>query len=170
MGVVSHDANLLVSESGGFEVPNSALGLGFVFEDAHGDAVGFILVSAQRTDVVDRVAGLLVGADDYLGKPFETDELLARARRFLRTAQPRAPRGGRLGRLTPRETEVLELLLDGLTVKEIASRLVISPKTAATHLQRILGKLDVHSRAQAVAVVLGEGAGARLPEPSAGGG
>jgi non-specific serine/threonine protein kinase len=58
--------------------------------------------------------------------------------------------------LTQRENEVLDLLAHGLTQEEIAARLVISPKTAATHIQRILGKLGVRSRAQAVALVLRE--------------
>ena len=45
---------------------------------------------------------------------------------------------------------MLGLLAEGLTQTEIAGRLVISPKTVATHIQRILRKLDVHSRAEAV--------------------
>jgi RNA polymerase sigma factor (sigma-70 family) len=57
-----------------------------------------------------------------------------------------------LSRLTPREREVLELLLGGLTQEQIAERLVISPKTVGTHIQNILTKLGVHSRAQAVAL------------------
>jgi DNA-binding CsgD family transcriptional regulator len=58
--------------------------------------------------------------------------------------------------LTQRENEVLDLLAEGLTQDQIAGRLVISPTTAATHIQRILGKLGVRSRAQAVALVLRE--------------
>jgi DNA-binding CsgD family transcriptional regulator len=54
--------------------------------------------------------------------------------------------------LTRRESEILALLADGMTQREIASRLFISPKTVGTHIQRILGKLGVHSRAQAVAL------------------
>lgn len=125
-------------------------------KDAHGDRVGVILVSALRTEPLDRVAGLLLGADDYLVKPFDTDELLARSRRLLRGAGYEAAEGSRLETLTPRETEVLDLLLDGLTQEEIAARLVISPKTASTHLQHILAKLGAHSRAQAVAIAVRE--------------
>ena len=125
-------------------------------KDTHGDRVGVILLSAIRTEPMDRVAGLLLGADDYLVKPFDMDELLARARRFLRGVGNDAAEGSRLEALTPRETEVLDLLLDGLTQDEIAARLVISPKTASTHLQRILVKLGAHSRAQAVAIAARE--------------
>jgi DNA-binding NarL/FixJ family response regulator len=49
---------------------------------------------------------------------------------------------------------VLELLADGIRGDEIARRLVITPKTVAKHIERILGKLGVHSRAEAVAVAL----------------
>jgi LuxR family maltose regulon positive regulatory protein len=47
--------------------------------------------------------------------------------------------------------EVLQLLAEGLTNKEIASRLVVAPSTVKQHLKNIYGKLDVHSRTQAVA-------------------
>jgi DNA-binding CsgD family transcriptional regulator len=53
--------------------------------------------------------------------------------------------------LTPRERQVLALLAAGHDQREIAARLVISPKTTASHIQHILEKLRVPSRAQAVA-------------------
>jgi DNA-binding NarL/FixJ family response regulator len=53
--------------------------------------------------------------------------------------------------LTPRELEVLKLLASGQGQKKIAQALFITPKTVATHIQRILTKLDLHSRAEAVA-------------------
>jgi DNA-binding NarL/FixJ family response regulator len=59
--------------------------------------------------------------------------------------------GGSAASLTERELEVLRLLADGLEQHEIADRLVISPSTVGTHLEHVLGKLGVHSRAQAVA-------------------
>src|SRR5262249_28227440 len=54
--------------------------------------------------------------------------------------------------LTPREREVLNLLAAGLDQGAISRQLVISQKTVASHITRILGKLGVHSRAQAVAL------------------
>ena len=59
--------------------------------------------------------------------------------------------------LTLREVEVLEGLASGLSQKEIAQNLIISPKTVGTHIQRILSKLEVHSRAEAVAAAYQRG-------------
>jgi DNA-binding NarL/FixJ family response regulator len=112
-----------------------------------GQDLPIVLLSGVRIESYDRVAGLLLGADDYIAKPFEPSELIARLRRLL----DRVPRMPVSERLTPRELEVLTLLVDGLGQPEIADRLVISPKTVATHIQHILEKLGVHSRAQAVA-------------------
>jgi DNA-binding NarL/FixJ family response regulator len=59
--------------------------------------------------------------------------------------------------LTEREREVLTLLAHGRDQAEIAAELFISDKTVETHIQHVLSKLDVHSRAQAVAVAHCEG-------------
>jgi DNA-binding NarL/FixJ family response regulator len=101
----------------------------------------------------DRTAGLLLGGDDYLVKPVDPDELLARIRRAVARTQngKRERRAVRRDDLTPREVEVLRLLARGLAQAEIARELVISPKTVASHLQSVMGKLGVHSRAHAVA-------------------
>ena len=56
--------------------------------DEYGNQLGIIFVSRDRTTPADRVAGLLVGADDYIVKPFDDDELLARARGVLRRIEP----------------------------------------------------------------------------------
>jgi DNA-binding CsgD family transcriptional regulator len=98
------------------------------------------------------VAGLLLGADDNLAKPIAFDHLLARVRRLV--AQSAAVAGPVGSRLTPREQEVLGLLAEGLEQNEIATRLFITPKTVAKHIERTLGKLGVHSRAQAVVLAL----------------
>ena len=116
-----------------------------------GEAIPIIFVSGTRTEPGDRVAGLLVGADDYLVKPFDPEELLARVRRLL----PAALAGGpKTHELTRRELEVLSLLVEGLGQDEIAEKLFISPKTVGKHIEHILRKLGVHSRAQAVALAV----------------
>ena len=59
----------------------------------------------------------------------------------------------RIARLTRRERDVLGLLAGGARTEAIAETLVISPQTARTHVQNILGKLGVHSRLEAAALV-----------------
>ena len=117
-------------------------------KDEFGEALPIVFVSGTRTESGDRVAGLLVGGDDYLVKPFDPNELLARVRRLLPV---RLAGGGTPRNLTRRELEVLSLLVEGLSQPEIAEKLFISPKTVGKHIEHILAKLDVHSRAQAVA-------------------
>jgi DNA-binding NarL/FixJ family response regulator len=119
----------------------------------YGESLPIVLISGERVESFDRVAGLLIGADDYLVKPLATDELCARVRALLR----RADRDNGGSSLTPREREVLQLLAEGLEQGEIAERLVISSKTVASHIERILAKLGVRSRAQAVAAAFREG-------------
>jgi DNA-binding NarL/FixJ family response regulator len=118
--------------------------------DEYGPALPVIFVSGTRVDPIDRAAGILVGGDDYLVKPVDPDELLARVRRLLERAgswskpQP--------SDLSDREVEVLQLVAEGWPPAEVAKKLVISRKTVSSHMQRILTKLGVHTRAQAVAV------------------
>ena len=119
----------------------------------HGDGLPLFLMSGDRIESMDRVAGLLIGADDYIVKPFNVDELVARVRRFVerraRTRYGAAPAGMDV---TPRELEVLRLLGEGNDQNEIAHELSISPKTVATHIQRLLTKFGARSRAQLVAL------------------
>jgi len=129
--------------------------------DEYGEALPIIFVTGERTEPGDRVAGLLLGADDYVVKPFDPDELLARVRRSIVRSQLDGRRRGDQVRavfgLTDRERDIVMRLADGMGQKAIAAELVISPKTVATHIQRILAKLGVHSRAEAVAVAHREG-------------
>ena len=116
--------------------------------DEFDQQVAIVFVSGERTESFDLAAGLLLGADDYVVKPFSADELLARVRRRLPSPDEAPPEHTGL---TKRELEVFRLLADGLSQKEIAAQLVISSKTVAAHVQHVLGKLGVHSRTQAVA-------------------
>jgi DNA-binding NarL/FixJ family response regulator len=119
-----------------------------------GDELPIFFLSGLRTEPLDRVAGLLLGADDFIVKPFDPDELVARVRRFVnRKALLRDVTLGEPGspQLTRREVEVLNLLVEGRRQKEIAVQLVISQKTVATHIQNLLGKFGVHSRAELIA-------------------
>jgi two-component system nitrate/nitrite response regulator NarL len=115
--------------------------------------LAIFFVSDIRTEPLDRVAGLLLGADDFIVKPFDANELIARVRRSIARRPSPRPAGGRATgpSLTQREYEVLSLLAEGTRPKEVAQRLSISPKTVGTHIQNLLGKVGVHSRAELVA-------------------
>lgn len=131
-----------------------------------GPELAIIFLSGTRTESFDRVAGLLIGADDYVIKPSAAGEVLARLRIVTHRKRP-APATNR-GRLTRREHEVLTLLSEGLRWSEIAERLVISPKTVATHAENIRRKLGVTSRAEAIAVAYRDQLLApRPPDPGA---
>lgn len=117
----------------------------------HGERLPIVFVSGYRTESMDRAAGLLIGGDDDVVKPPDFDELLARVRRLLERGQESYDSASTGFGLTRRELEVLQLLGSGARAPEIAADLGISPKTVSSHLQSIFRKLDVHSRAQAVA-------------------
>jgi DNA-binding NarL/FixJ family response regulator len=122
--------------------------------DQYGDQLPVIFVSGERTDAGDCAVAFLLGGDDYVTKPFDTNAFLARVRRAIARSRPESsPRAApRDFNLTNREFEVLRGLAQGQSASDIATELVISPKTVSTHIQRILAKLGVHSRAQAVAL------------------
>jgi DNA-binding NarL/FixJ family response regulator len=127
-------------------------------KDAHGEQLPIIFVSGERTGTTDRAAGLLIGGDDYIVKPFDANELLARVRRCVDRANLfGSHRPASASDLTPRELEILALLAEGVRADAIAAALVLSPKTVATHIQRILAKLGLHSRAEAIAFAHTEG-------------
>ena len=124
-----------------------------VLRDAFGLGVAIAFVSGTRNEKPDVSAGLLVGADDYLVKPCDPGELVARAGGLLRRVVMRGSQPGtHMERpLTARESEILGLLARGLTQREIAATLLISANTVGHHIEHVISKLGVHSRTQAVA-------------------
>lgn len=115
--------------------------------ELYGEGMPVLFLSGERVDAVDRTAGLLLGGDDYLVKPYSPDELVARVVSLLRrSGEPAAASPA----LTAREQSVLELLAEGLSRSEIARTLVISPKTVSAHLTRIYEKLGARGRVQAL--------------------
>ncbi|HSE82121.1 MAG TPA: response regulator transcription factor [Gaiellaceae bacterium] len=133
---------------GGYEVCRA-------LRDQFGNELPIVFVSGARKESDDRAAGLLIGADDYIVKPFDPQELLARLRRLLERSGEKGtrhvPSRAKLD-LTVRELEVLRLLAEGVRPADIATDLAISSKTVSNHIQRTLGKLGVHTQAQAVAL------------------
>jgi len=125
----------------------------YVYEALRVGASGFLLKSAPPRELADAIRTVHVG--DALLAPQITrrliEEYLARPRR---TPQPAAPW---FDRLTPRESEVLTMLARGMSNAEIASALFLSEPTVKTHVTRVLSKLGVRDRVQAVVVAYESG-------------
>jgi DNA-binding NarL/FixJ family response regulator len=115
-------------------------------------ASGFLPTSAPLEDLL-RVIGE-VAVDGTLVFPEGMRSMLRRV--GLRRSRARDARE-RLGRLTPRERQVLDLLTDGVNDEQIAERLYISIRTVETHVRNLVHKLGVSSRLQAVLFALRNG-------------
>jgi DNA-binding NarL/FixJ family response regulator len=117
----------------------------YVYEALRAGASGFLLKDAPAAELVRAVR--VVAAGDALLAPSVTRRLIADFARRPRRPDVRPPG---LEVLTPRETEVLRLIALGLSNAEISDRLVIAEQTTKTHVGRILMKLGLRDRAQAV--------------------
>ena len=124
----------------------------YVFDALRAGASGFLLkdVTAERLFEAVRV----VAAGEALLAPAVTRRLISEFARLRPQAVAGVPgaagRPGALAALTPRETEVLRLVAEGLSNTEIAGRLVVTDETVKTHVSRILSKLGLRDRTQAV--------------------
>jgi DNA-binding NarL/FixJ family response regulator len=116
-----------------------------VYDALNAGASGFLLKDVTAERLFDAVR--VIAAGEALLAPTVTRRLIGEFVR-LRPRQPQQP--DLLGMLTPRETQVLRLVAEGLSNLEIAERLVISDETIKTHVSRILAKLGLRDRAQAV--------------------
>ena len=130
-----------------------------VYDALNAGASGFLLKDVTAERLFDAVR--VVAAGEALLAPTVTRRLIGE---FVRL-RPRLPQQPDLLRmLTPRETEVLRLVAEGLSNLEIAERLVVSDETIKTHVSRILAKLGLRDRAQAV--VAAYEAGLVVPRPA----
>jgi DNA-binding NarL/FixJ family response regulator len=117
----------------------------YIFGALSAGASGFLL---KRTRPEDLIAAIhTIAAGDSLLSPSVTSRVIER---MARQPAPDASRDARLDELTPRECEVLELVARGRSNGEIAATLVIEESTVKTHVKRILVKLGVRDRVQAV--------------------
>jgi DNA-binding NarL/FixJ family response regulator len=119
----------------------------YVFAAFRAGASGFLLKDSPRERILDAVHSAAAG--DGLVSPSVTRRLIAHFASDA-TAAPVRHRPAALDDLTPREAEVLELIGRGLSNSELAAHLVVSEKTVKTHVGRILMKLGLRDRVQAV--------------------
>ena len=117
----------------------------YVYQALRWGASGFLLKDASARELAEAVR--VVAAGDALLSPSVTRRLIAE---FARMGAPRGPSRKTLQDLTERETEVLALVARGLSNAEIASRLVVAEQTVKTHVSRVLMKLGLRDRTQAV--------------------
>jgi DNA-binding NarL/FixJ family response regulator len=118
----------------------------YVYDALRAGASGFMLKDAPPEEIADAVR--IVAGGDALLAPAVTRAVIQEFTRIPARAQQAIPR--EVGELTPREREVLDLLIRGLSNPEICRQLVISEATAKTHVAKILQKLGVRDRVQAV--------------------
>jgi DNA-binding NarL/FixJ family response regulator len=123
-----------------------------VYDALGAGASGFLLKDVTAERLFDAVR--VVAAGEALLAPTVTRRLIAEfARLRPRPRQATAPLRG----LTPRETQVLCLIAEGLSNPEIAARLVVSEETVKTHVSRVLNKLGLRDRTQAVVLAYESG-------------
>jgi DNA-binding NarL/FixJ family response regulator len=117
----------------------------YVYDALRAGASGFLLkdVTAERLFEAVRV----IAAGEALLAPTVTRRLISE---FARLRPPAESRPAALETLTPRETEVLRRLAEGLSNPEIAARLAVTEETVKTHVSRLLTKLGLRDRTQAV--------------------
>jgi DNA-binding NarL/FixJ family response regulator len=121
----------------------------YVYEAFRAGASGFLLKDAPPPELVNGVRTVARG--DALLAPTVTRALIGHFAERLRPGDPsRAAREGVVRTVTPRELEVLKLIAEGLSNAEIAAALFITPETVKTYVSRILTKLDLRDRVQAV--------------------
>ncbi|MEO3746594.1 response regulator transcription factor [Plantactinospora sp. B5E13] len=118
-----------------------------VYDALGAGASGFLLKDVTAERLFDAIR--VVAAGEALLAPKVTRRLIGEFAR-LRPRPPQHP--APLDTLTPRETDVLRLMAEGLSNPEIAERLVVSDETIKTHVSRLLGKLGLRDRTQAVVV------------------
>jgi DNA-binding NarL/FixJ family response regulator len=117
----------------------------YVYDALRAGASGFLLKDVTAEQLIDAVR--IIAAGEGLLAPTITRRLISEfAHRPTAPTEPPAA----LEELTPRETDVLRLLAAGLSNAEIATRLVVTEETVKTHVSRILSKLSLRDRTQAV--------------------
>jgi len=120
----------------------------YVYDALLAGASGFLLKDVTAERLFDAVRVVAVG--DALLAPAVTRRLIGQFAQLRRERGEAEATSERLAALTPRETQVLRLLAEGLSNPEIADRLTVTEETVKTHVSRVLGKLGLRDRTQAV--------------------
>ncbi len=143
--------DLALPEMNGLEVYKALL--------ERGTQLPFIVITGHG-EISDATQAMKLGAVDFLEKPYESERLVALVKKALRLSQRRRESNAirqatqkQLDTLTPRELEIMDLMVEGLMTKQIARRLDISIKTVEAHRSSILKKMKVESVVQLVRVV-----------------
>ncbi len=120
-----------------------------------------VVVITGHGEVPDAVTAMKRGASDFLEKPFAESDLIPVIEQVFRNLPQvareevlRAEAIARLARLTPREQEVVQGMVDGLSNKEIARRLGISPRTVEVHRSNLMDRVEFTSFAEVVRMAL----------------
>jgi DNA-binding NarL/FixJ family response regulator len=124
----------------------------YVYEALRVGASGFLLKDATTAELIHAVK--VVAAGDALLAPSVTRRLISD---FTRRPPAATPFSAALNVLTSRETEVLKLIAHGMSNTEISDALAIAAETTKTHVKRILAKLSLRDRAQAVVIAYESG-------------
>jgi DNA-binding NarL/FixJ family response regulator len=124
----------------------------YVYQALRAGAAGFLLKDAPPEELAHAIRTVATG--DSLLAPSVTRRLI---QRYLNLPAPRHADPDSLGELSIREKEVLRLVAQGLSNQEIADRLVLSMATVKSHVARLLMKLDLHDRTQAVVLAYESG-------------
>lgn len=120
-----------------------------------------VIIITAHGDVPSAVRAMHAGAVDFMSKPFNDQSLLDRVHQALakdaRTRRDEAVRAAiaaKVALLTPREREVMDLVVSGMSNKGIAAQLQLSAKTVETHRARVMEKMEAGSVAELVRMVL----------------
>ncbi|KQW07271.1 response regulator transcription factor [Streptomyces sp. Root369] len=123
----------------------------YVYGALRAGATGFLVKDTEPEELLQAVR--VAARGDALISPSVTRRLIAEFAGRVRGPRP----DPRLGALTEREREVMQLVAAGLTNDEIAARLVLAPSTAKTHVSRIMSKLGARDRSQVVVLAYESG-------------
>jgi len=118
----------------------------YVYDALRAGASGFLLKDVTAERLFDAVR--VIAAGEALLAPTVTRRLISQFTR--QRPRPDAPPAAVLATLTPRETQVLRLVAEGLSNHEISAQLIVTEETIKTHVSRVLSKLDLRDRTQAV--------------------